>query len=771
MKKILVQLLLGGCLFHSAASYAGNIWRQVNLENAPTKLQMMHPKQFLVYTMDEASLKFQMWNLSTNPDEGMIISLPLPDGSARNFRVWQTPMMPDDLAARYPDIKTFTAEAVDNRNVTAKIDFTLFGFHAMIFDGDNTAFVDPFDNYRDGFYMVHYKRDEVRPLNEMMKCGVVSEDEPKANGIPVTLPINNKSTAAAKVINGYNLRTYRLALAADNFYCAAVGGTTIPLALSKMTTTMNRINGVYERELSITMKFVSNEDQIIWTTPTGGPNGDDPFNAIDANPNACLPVNQTQCDTRIGAANYDIGHVFTTNGGGLSLRGVVCTSGSKAQSVTGSPSPTGDGFDIDFVAHEMGHEFNGGHTYNNGSDGNCGGGNRVRQDSYEPGSGSTIMAYAGICSPDDLQLHSDPYFHALSLLEIQAYVSAGGNCAEQTSSNNKSVAYDPFQSTYTIPYKTPFELIGPALTDSVADTATLYCWEEWDRDMSANGTRFINTTTVGPLFRSYSPTRAKTRVFPKISMVLAGTLSNAGMEGNEGEKVPTTTRQMVFRCTFRDIMNNLGVFTFPTDSIVIHAQATTTNTGFTVTSQNATVPAFDGGSTATVTWDVVGTDGAPYNAANVDIYLGTNGSNFPYYAGTFPNNGSATITVPNPPATSSTCRFKVKGSGNVFFNVNGKNFTVKNNPSLPVAPNVVQQVATQAQEIKVYPVPANNVLHISTVSEQAAIVVNAIGQRVWEGKINGKADLSVASWAKGVYYVRFIDAVNGNKSVKQFIVE
>ena len=168
MKRLFTILVLIAGLITPSVTKANDLWQQVSIDRAPKNLQLMHPVKFLVYTMDEAMLKLQMFSLSSDPAQGMTVSLPLPEGTYKDFKVWQTPMMPGELAAKYPDIKTFTAEAVDNRNITAKLDFTLYGFHAMIYDGKNTSFIDPFDDYHDGFYMVHYKNDETRAIADRM---------------------------------------------------------------------------------------------------------------------------------------------------------------------------------------------------------------------------------------------------------------------------------------------------------------------------------------------------------------------------------------------------------------------------------------------------------------------------------------------------------------------------------------------------------------------------------------------------------------------------
>lgn len=760
--KLILLLLLCPSL-----SKAEQLWQQVAKDKIERTTQVQHPTNYLVYRLNESPLKLQMWNLSSDPMEGMIITLPQPDGKFRDFKIWQTPMLPQDLSVKYPDIRTFTGGAVDDPTVTAKLDFTTYGFHAMVFDGAQTAFIDPLNAFNDGYYMVHYKKDEIRAASNRMRCLVHREDEDGPGGeAMVTEQRKLSAMAAAKTINGYQLRTYRLALSANSFYCqAAPVATTKTQALSKMTTTMNRVNGVYEREFSVTMAFVSSEDNLIWLTSTG-----DPFYSINSNAGSCLSQNQTQCDAIIGAANYDIGHVFTTGAGGLSLVGCVCQNGTKAQSVTGSPTPVGDGFDIDFVAHEIGHEYGGDHTFNNNMDNNCAG-NAESGTAYEPGSGSTIMAYAGICAPDNLQPHSDPYFHTGSLVQMYQYIAVGqGNtCPAKTATDNKPVGYPPFAAIYSIPYLTPFELTGPALTDSTADSVKLYCWEEWD--LGDFGQRFTNTTTTGPNFRSFSPTKSATRVFPKMSMVLNGSLSDAGTNNNEGEKAPTVARTLTFKCTFRNIRNNKGCFTLPDDQVTLNAVLTGTGTGFKVTSQSTIGNIYNGGSTQSVTWTVLNTNTAPINASQVDIYMSTNnGNSWQYHIGTFPNNGSATVTLPNPAASSTTVRFKVKGTNNVFFNVNSANFTVTNNPSLPVTPTDSEQVTKKPIELKIFPNPARDVLHFITNGTTQSKIFNVVGQMVWEGTIYNQLDLPVKELPRGVYCIVLIGD-NKERIVRRIVLD
>jgi hypothetical protein len=369
-------------------------------------------------------------------------------------------------------------------------------------------------------------------------------------------------------------------------------------------------------------------------------------------------------------------------------------------------------------------------------------------------------------------MHSDAYFHSISLQQIVSYSTNGGPgdvCSVQGATGNKLVSYTPFAATYSIPYLTPFELAAPVITDSVSDSATLYCWEEWD--LGGTGLSFANTHASGPLFRSYVPTYSNVRVFPEVSMVLSGTLSNAGTEGAEGEKVPDVARSLNFKCTFRDILNNnYGCFTLPDDEITLNA--INTGAGFAVTSQNTAGLAYTGGSTTVITWNVVGTNASPINAATVDISMSYDGGNTWYYpVGTFTNNGSATVTVPNPATTTSVARFKVKGSGNVFFNVNSTDFTVYYNPALAVSSGV-RQVNVIAADIKIFPVPATDVLHITAGNNLLhGIVYNTVGQTIWQGEINGNTDIPVSSWATGVYYMRFANLANGSITVKSFVIQ
>jgi hypothetical protein len=726
----------------SAACYGQSPWLAVKNRNAVAlKGRLADNATYTLYTLDQAELLTQLKQKGTD----QYLALPTPDGSLRNFRIWRSQLLPAALAAKYPDIATYSGVATDNATVTVKIDNSNDGFHAMVFDGSKTYLVDPTEKISNGLYLVHYKNDELKKY-DAAGCQLINSI---SNAIAPT------AATALKVVNGYQLRTYRIAIGCSHQYAQAAVGTETPTknqALAKIITSLNRVNGIYERELSITMKLVDKEDTIIFVKEAG-----DPYGAANSSTVALLPINQQVCDTLIGIDNYDLGHVFCTADGGVSAPGVVCSfNGDRAQSATGRPDPTGDGFDIDYVTHEIGHEFGASHTFN-GSIGACGSGNGVAESAYEPGSGSTLMAYAGICGLDNLQPHSDDYFHAKTLLQINDFVThLPATCGIKTTTGNKTPYLPGFTASYAIPYLTPFELTAPAAVDSVADSVTNYCWEQWNL---GDFTRtFTATHYYGPIFRSFSPDTSRTRIFPRIDMVLTGQKSDAGNENAQGEKSPDVARFLTFKLTVRNILNGFGCFQFPDDSI--HLDAINTGAPFEVTSQNNPNIKYLAGTKQNVTWNVVTSNLPPIGADSVNIYLSLDGGyTWPYKLGTYPNTGGATVTIPEIAATTAKARIKVKGAGNVFFNINGADFFIVTDPGA-------------AGDIVLFPIPARNTVTIVT-GEKGLVdfaIYDMSGKRMVYGTIDGIADLDVSSWPRAVYAARMQEP-DGHTTVRKFVLE
>lgn len=395
-----------------AAASADELWREVRAVDIPrTQLdRQIVPQSFRSLRLDRMRPKAELARAPLEQTQRVQASqvtllLPLLGGSFGNFRIVESPVMESALAAKYSEIKTYLGQGIDDPSATARLDLTPKGFHAQIISPEGTAYIDPFQPGDVDYYIAYRKHDHTR--GERGICAVTGE--PIAAGS--TQKVNAFSPA---VSSGATLRTYRLAMAATGEYTAFQGGTVLD-GLSAIVTTMNRVNGIYEREVSVRMILVANNDLIIFTNAAS-----DPY----ANTSGDLAANQTTINNLIGSGNYDIGHLVGTGGGGVAGLGVVC-SASKARGLTGSSAPVADAFDVDYVAHEMGHQFSGNHTFN-GSGGSCAGANRNGSTAYEPGSGITIQAYAGICGADDLQRNSEDYFHRVSLNEILTFTTTGG---------------------------------------------------------------------------------------------------------------------------------------------------------------------------------------------------------------------------------------------------------------------------------------------------------------------------------------------------------
>jgi len=612
-------------------------------------------------TLDEPGLRGA---LAKAPLEGragaaLLVTLPLPDGTNARFRVVEAPVMAPELAAQFPSIRTYTGVGLDDPSASLRLDLTPGGFHAQVLSAaTGSFFIDPVSRTDTQHYLSFWKRDMP---GRGFDCEVKDSGASGAG--------RRDADPSGLRTSGPVLRTYRLALAATGEYTAFQGGT-VEKALAGMVTSVNRVVGVYEKELAVRLVLVGTTTRLIYTDAATDPytNNDGP---------TLLGENQANVDALIGSANYDIGHVFSTGGGGVATLGCVCRNGQKARGVTGSPSPVSDAFDIDYVAHEMGHQFGGGHTFN-GNAGSCAGTNRSAATAYEPGSGTTIMAYAGICgAANNLQPNSDPYFHIASYEQIQAYL-ATTSCAVTTATGNTPPRITLPASGKVLPIGTPFKLTAGAFDPD--NDALSYCWEEYDLGAQGSPTAAQATNVTIPIFRSFNPTADATRYFPRLASLVNNTTVL-------GERLPTVTRPLKFRVTVRDQNNgSQGIIGGVNSSDIVTLSSTIAAGPFLVSYPNAAGLSLAGNSRETITWAVAGTDANGVNCATVNIRLSTDGGlTYPtLLLGGTANDGTEAVTIPS--LATTTGRIMVEAADNYFFDISNNNFTIISTASPCAAP-------------------------------------------------------------------------------------
>ncbi len=643
IKIIRLSCLLAGLFIQPifAQNTSSNLWSSQDLNHRDQQELRLPVGEYELYQLDMSALKtvlsdcLQRKAISSKADY-VEVDIPLLGEGLSRFGLFETPIMEAGIQAKYPQIRTYTGQGLDDPRQIIKLDVGPNGFHAMVFSNKKTYLIEPAFKNDLSQYMVFAKNDALlQKEKEPFSCMVSGEDGSL---------ISSDSEFAFRDPTGEQLRTYRLALATTGEYSIFHGGTK-PLVLAAMVTVMNRVNGIYENDLTVTMVLINNTDTLIYFDPDM-----DPY--TNNSGGTMLGENNTTIDAIIGDDNYDIGHVFSTGGGGIAGLGVVCAD-NKASGVTGLGSPIGDAFSVDYVAHEIGHQFSGNHTFSS-----CGGqGPRP----YEPGSGVTVMAYAGICDDTDIADHSIPQFHVASYDEIISFsqLGNGNTCAAITETGNTAPTVDVGVGGFYIPFQTPFELTGTA-TDLEGDSLT-YCWEQFD--IGPNTHPDIAEGSA-PLFRSWLPENHGTRIFPIITDLVDNTHTI-------GELLPQFGRELNFRMTVRDNVAGGGGVDY--DHLTF--QVADDSGPFEVMSPDGSEK-WQVGYLEAVSWSVAKTDLSPVNCSEVDIWLSDNGGyTYPHLvASNVPNNGHAVIKVPD--MTGNAIRVKVKASDNVFFDISNQNFSI-----------------------------------------------------------------------------------------------
>lgn len=656
-----ISLLLGAFCLCASAVFSQKVWQRISLDavHLPAHIDRdFEPTTYEAFVLDYATLRqaladapFEETPAARHP---LVVDMPTLDGQLEPYALIEIAVLPRNAASRYPDIRTYAGYAL--REPSRKIRLTLspeWGLQGMIRRSDKgITYIERLAPGEHAFYRVYDRKAFPQSLRSGLPA--ILEANPTAIDVPratVTQPVIQERGLAAPV----TVRVYRFAAATTGEFSQDHGGTKASV-LAAITGYTNRLNAIYEADLAVRLVLVDDIEKIIFLDPATDPyTGTSVQGWLDQNPLAIL-------NALGGQEKYDIGHVFARFLGGSAI-GVgasssVCTSLKGRGCSAGRQGIYGDEF-FSIVGQEIGHQWGGGHTW-----AYCGDNGGINpEEACEPGSGSTIMSYAGSCGTDNVQNNADLYYNICSIIKIRRFIDrgSGSTCGTLiTTTNNAPEINLPYRNNFFIPIRTPFEL-NAAATDPDGDALT-YCWEQLD---PVGFVRLGQASGNSPLFRSFPPTRATNRVFPRLSTIIA----NAS---DRTELLPTYDRKLTFGLTVRDNRTGGGGIAF--DTLVFRATAQAGP--FLVNSPNTAVT-WETGKYETITWDVANTNGPLVNCQRVHIRLSTDGGlTYPItLASNVPNNGRACVAVPN--VTTDRARVRVEAADNVFFDISNTNFTVK----------------------------------------------------------------------------------------------
>lgn len=650
MNKITSSYLICCFIFFSSfiTLQAQNVWWKTS--EAGIKRTSITTSEYAAIEIEGSVLSKQLEQTPyrfSKTKSSKVIVFPNEYGAPKQYSIQKIAVLHPALAKKFPSIESYIGRSLDGSNETVRFVYSPYtGIKGVISRSGKTTI---------GF-KPHNKRTHVfySTKNEIIDADFDCSTE----AFEKVMPQHGYSTN--RNADDGNLRRYRLALSVSGEYAQFfLDGTEIndqerkAKVLVAMIATMNRVNGIYERDFGVTMQMIPENDELIFLDPRTDPySGRFGFkhelqSTIDDHPN-------------IGSANYDVGHLFHVEGsvyGNAGCIACVCTDGKKAGAYTVHNAPDSDHFNM-IVAHEFGHQFGGYHVQ---SSSNCRSGNNSE---VEPGSGSSIMGYAGIC-PTNVQQEPDDYFNYVDIRDVAIWTINNSNCAEVIPTGNTAPVANA-GNDYTIPKSTPFILEGSAVDGDGTDQLT-YCWEQNNPENPLSSASPQPTWDVGPLFRSRQPTDTPVRYMPQLEDVIQGNLTPTW------EVLPAVSRTMVFELTVRD--NAIEGGQTATDEKIITVDEA--SGPFMVTSQQ-TFERWNVGEEVVITWDVANTNVSPVSEANVDILLSVDGGR------TYPhllvdntlNDGVETLTVPDI-AGADAARVMVRASNNIFYSINTADFKIQ----------------------------------------------------------------------------------------------
>ena len=616
----------------------------------------------IVFSLDEQKMWQALNSTQMMSNDNGIIYLPNNDGKMLSFQVSDHSNFSALLSAKFPSIRAYRGVSLDQYGVSAHFSFSPQGLDATIIDlvSNITTRIEKLSQL-DSRYIVFTKLDDSRPRQayscstEGAHLGVDEKSKLKSKDMGVARP---QMSPITNFSNDETLSKYRLAVAANGQYVSYHGGT-VASAMSAINNTVTQLNFIFERDLGIKVELVDNNDQIVFED-----SNTDPFEDSTDNMNAEL---QSTLDSIIGSENYDVGHIFSGfgSGGNAGGIGVFCNDANKGSAYSAVANPSGVSY-TNLVAHEMGHQLGANHTFSFRSEG--------EGVNMEPGSGTTIMSYAGVAGEDNVTRYADNYYHNISILQGLNYLQSKSCDVSTGLDNTTPTATAP--NDYTIPVGTPFVLTGSGADADDGDVLT-YTWEQTD-DGTVPSSEFGPYNTQGANFRSRPPSESPTRHFPIFQSVLDGQLTQSSPVVNDTwETLPLVPRDFSFAFTVRD--NSSGGGGVASDSVnitVIDNDNDDNSVGsFSVTSQ-ALNNVYTSESERTVSWNVSGTDLNPISVSSVDITMSVDGGEtFPYVlAENVPNDGSHDITLPDVVTTEG--RIRVDAVGNIFYSINQRPFSI-----------------------------------------------------------------------------------------------
>ncbi len=622
------------------------------------------------------------------------IDLPLPDGQFVRIVLSPSKVMSAALAEKYPNIKTYSGYQLNAPQNKVTVDVGPHGFHGVIEQGQKTVYIDPVEKNNRFEYISYYRDDEDHSKHNP---SMLKPNKKAALDYRVVKALTSAKAKKAKSSDHQlRLRTLRIAIAATGEYSQFHGGTKEKV-LASLVTLVNRINQVYRKDMALQFELVANNDEIIFLDA-----GSDPFQNTDDD----IDFIQYEIDSRISPSDYDIGHLVTTGGGGLASLESVCTD-YKAQGVTGSDTPINDAFYIDYVAHEIGHQLGAEHIFN-GNSGGCFD-NRESGSAYEPGSGNSIMGYAGLCDEQDIALSTDAHFHIHSIEQMQQALDRAPNCGIIEATDTVLPQAYAGQD-YTIPARTPFEL--NAYKTSQNPMGTTYSWYQMDLgEKTENPDQDYIDDGKRPLFKSFLPTVHASRSFPQLSDVLSGKLSY-------GETYATQNRELNFRLVVRDNQGNL-------DSDHVRLDVVETEQGFTLNQPSTKLP-----NELHLTWHTANTENEPVSCPKVTILLSIDGGEtFKHtLAESIANDGEHTVSLSG--ISTQQGRVKIACSNNVFYAINPTNLHL-DAPVIPKTDSI------------------NNTLEQQSQSPQGNVANNASQPQAQQTSVNTQSTASNAKQSRG----------------------